>query len=80
MSLLKGLQNDDILSKQDETYTSAFLGADLELDGSRRRQVYIFKVCFPKSSLTLIFFMNMLWKKIFSRSFILFFEKSKQNI
>ena len=37
MSMLK--ESDDLLSKSDEPYNSAFLGADLELDGSRRREV-----------------------------------------
>lgn len=46
MSILKG--GEDILSKGDETYNTAFLGADLELDGSRRRDVcvlWLFLLC-----------------------------------
>ena len=46
MSILKG--EEDILSKGDETYNTAFLGADLELDGSRRRDVcllWLFPLC-----------------------------------
>lgn len=43
MSILKG--GEDILSKpDDDTYNSAFLGADLELDGSRRnREISLYK-------------------------------------
>lgn len=51
MSILKG--EEDILSKGDETYNTAFLGADLELDGSRRRDVcllWLFLLCQKKLS------------------------------
>ncbi|XP_065647375.1 zinc finger protein 845 [Hydra vulgaris] len=36
-------ESDDLLSKSDEPYNSAFLGADLELDGSRRREISLYR-------------------------------------
>ena len=56
MSILKG--GEDILSKGDETYNAAFLGADLELDGSRRRDVrvlWLFVLCQKKLRFEILF-------------------------